>query len=486
MRANHSTLATVVKCLEGNFVLCIGDAIVDRYVHGTVARVSPEAPIPILHIDRETSMLGGVGNVVRNLVALSARPILVSARGDDAVGEELATLLVRHKEVETHLVIEPGRQTSLKTRFIAQAQQLLRADHETIAPLSIISRQALIAEVTATLERAEVIVLSDYGKGVLTDGMATELIAVAQGRPVLVDPKGTDYGCYRGATLLTPNRRELAEATRLPTSNEAEIVAAAQHLIGACAVKAVLVTCSRDGMILVHADGTFHHLLAEVREVFDVSGAGDTVIATLAAALAGGVPLTAAAQLANVAAGIVVGKVGTAVATAIDIMATLHYQDLATGEVKIVPLETASEHVARWCRRGLKVGFTNGCFDLLHPGHVSLLRQARAACDRLIVGLNSDASVRRLKGPARPVQSEAARAVVLASLADVDLVVLFSDDTPLSLLEAIRPDVLVKGADYTIETVVGAPLVQGYGGKILLVNLEADFSTTATIARIIQ
>ncbi|KAF0118998.1 MAG: D-beta-D-heptose 7-phosphate kinase / D-beta-D-heptose 1-phosphate adenosyltransferase [Rhodospirillaceae bacterium] len=473
----------MIDLIPGGLVVCVGDAMVDRYVYGIVERVSPEAPIPVLRITREAGMLGGAGNVVRNLLALGAHPTLVSVRGDDAAGEELAALLARHPDVESHLVVELERQTPVKTRFVAQAQQLLRADRETTAPLSSAARHALVMRAKAVLDGAAVAVLSDYGKGVLKEGIAAELIAAARGRPVLVDPKGTDYGCYRGATLLTPNRHELAEATRLPTGTTDEVITAARRLIETCAVTAVLATRSQDGMTLVHADGTVHHLPAQAREVFDVSGAGDTVVATLAAVLAGGAPLAEAARLANVAAGIVVGKVGTAVASAAEIVAALHHQDLAGGEAKVVTLETALEQVARWRRRLLTVGFTNGCFDLLHPGHVSLLRRARAACNRLIVGLNSDDSVRRLKGETRPVQSETARAVVLASLTDVDLVVLFREDTPLALIEALRPDVLVKGADYTVETVVGASVVQGYGGKILLANLEEGFSTTTTIAR---
>ncbi len=486
MLTEPSTLVSLVERLAGSRVLCIGDAMIDRYVCGTVARVSPEAPIPILHIDREISMLGGAGNVVRNLVALGTRPVFVSARGADVEGEELAVLLARHEEVETCLIVDPGRQTPVKTRFVAQAQQLLRADREKVMPLSAGSRNNLLSEAIMALEHVSVVILSDYGKGVLADGVAAELIAAAQGRPILVDPKGAEYSCYRGATLLTPNRRELADATRLPTSSDTEVVTAAQRLIKNYAVAAVLTTRSQDGMTLVHADGTFYHLPAEAREVFDVSGAGDTVVATLAAAMACGASLLEATQLSNSAAGIVVSKVGTAVASAADIVAVLRQQNPSRGgESKVVSLEVALEYVAMWRRHGLKVGFTNGCFDLLHPGHVYLLRYAREKCDKLIVGLNSDASVQRLKGPERPIQPETARAVVLASLMDVDLVVPFSDDTPLVLIAAIRPDVLVKGADYTIETIVGSSLVQEYGGKVLLADDRSiGFRTTTTITRI--
>ncbi len=485
MFTDPAMLVSLVERFAGKRVLCVGDAMIDRYVCGTVTRVSPEAPIPVLHIDRESSMLGGAGNVVRNLVALGVRPILLSARGSDAAGEELSVLLAHHERVESYLIVDPRRQTPVKTRFLAQAQQLLRADHETVIPLSSVSREILLKKAITILSHVKVVILSDYGKGVLADGIAAELIAAAKDKLVLVDPKGAEYSVYRGATLLTPNKRELADATRVPTSSDADVVRAARSLIKTYEIAAVLTTRSQDGMTLVQGDGTFYHLPAEAREVFDVSGAGDTVVATLAAALASGANFLEATHLSNSAAGIVVSKVGTAVASAVDVVTAIRCQNTATGsEEKVLSFEEALESVSLWRRHGLKVGFTNGCFDLLHPGHVYLLQKARYACDRLVVGLNNDTSVRRLKGPGRPIQSEVARAVVLAALRDVDIVVPFCDDTPLVLIAALRPDVLVKGADYTVGTVVGASLVQEYGGTILLADDKSvKFRTTETIAR---
>ena len=319
----------------------------------------------------------------------------------------------------------------------------------------------------------------------LTPGVTAAVIkaAKAAGKPVIVDPKGTDYRRYRGADIVTPNRRELALASGLPVSDDTEIVAAARALIESCGLGAMVVTRSEDGLTVVTKDGRVRHLSAEAREVFDVSGAGDTVIATLAGAIGASIPLEEAAHLANLAAGVVVGKVGTAVVRRAELLAAYHHQEWAAGEAKVLPLEGAVDRVERWRCQGRRIGFTNGCFDLLHPGHVSLLQQARAACDRLVVGLNSDESVRRLKGDSRPVQTELARATVLASLASVDLVVIFGEDTPLTLIRALRPDVLVKGADYTVDRVVGAEFVQSYGGRVLLADLSAGHSTTATIAR---
>lgn len=480
-----SALVERVDGLKGTSVLCIGDAMLDRFVYGAVDRISPEAPIPVLCIERETAMLGGAGNVVRNLVALGAAPAFVAVVGDDDAGREVGRLLGEHDGIDPCLVVENGRQTTIKTRFFASSQQLLRADRETKAPLTSLSRDQVLARSDRLIASSGAVVLSDYGKGVLSDPVVAELIAraTAQGKPVIVDPKGTDFSKYRGATLLTPNRKELHEATGLPTDSDEAVVVAARLLIDTCGIHAVLVTRSQDGMSLITATGEIDHLPAEAREVFDVSGAGDTVIATLAAAVASGATLLEGARIANVAAGIVVGKVGTAVAYAAEVVSALHHDEILSAETKVLGMDSAREVVERWHRKGHKVGFTNGCFDLLHPGHVSLLGQAKGACDRLVVGLNSDASVGRLKGPTRPVQSEAARATVLASLASVDLVVIFGEDTPLELIRSLKPDVLVKGADYTVDTVVGATDVMEWGGKVVLANLVAGQSTTNTLKK---
>jgi len=299
---------------------------------------------------------------------------------------------------------------------------------------------------------------------------------------VIVDPKGSDYSIYRGADLLKPNRRELGQAAGVTLDGDDEVVAAALEQMKRHGFSAMLVSCGKDGMILVEAKDKVHRLWAEAREVYDVSGAGDTVMAALGSALAAGSSLLDAATLANAAAGIVVGKVGTAVVDAKELASSILDRDTLKSR-KVLPLSLALDHVARWRRNGLKLGFTNGCFDLIHPGHVSLLEQARKACDRLVVGINSDASVQRLKGPGRPVQNETARAAVLASLAAVDLVVVFDADTPVELIKELRPEVLVKGADYSLDQVVGADIVQSYGGKVVLADLVPGYSTTATIAR---
>ncbi len=483
MNEPHALLDLIGR-LSGGRVLCVGDVMLDRFVYGDVDRISPEAPIPVLRVRREEAMLGGAGNVVRNLVALGSQPHFLSVVGDDMAGREVSRLVGDHETVDPMMVVEPERQTTIKTRFIGGTQQLLRADHETQACLSSSIRDRLLAEAKVLIAQVGVVVLSDYGKGVLGGGLAQQIIALsrAAGKPTIVDPKGTDYTIYRGATLVTPNRKELHEATGRPVGTDEEIVAACRQLIELCGIEQVLATRSQDGMSLVSASEAVH-LKAEAREVFDVSGAGDTVVATLAVALTAGASLTEAARLANVAAGIVVGKVGTAVAYADDLTTALHHSEVAAAEIKFASRHAALEQVARWRHLGKKVAFTNGCFDLLHPGHVSLLDQARSQADKLVVGLNSDASVKRLKGETRPVQTETSRGTVLASLAAVDLVVIFEEDTPLELIKALKPDVLVKGADYSVDQVVGGDFVTSIGGRVFLADLQAGHSTTATIAR---
>jgi len=478
-----SDLGAHVKRFSRASVLVVGDAMLDRYVYGDVTRVSPEAPVPILTVTREIAMPGGAGNVVRNLIALDAAAAFVSVVGDDQAGSDLTGLIGGQERVEPWLLVQGGRTTTLKTRYISQGQHLIRADREETVALPEKLSQRLVRIALDAMAATTVTILSDYRKGVLGGDVAAQLIAGAKslGRRIIVDPKGRDYSIYRGADIITPNRRELSEATGMACDSEPGIVAAAQSLLLRHKFGAVLVTRSEDGMSLITPDD-IRHYPGEAKDVFDVSGAGDTVVATLAAALAVDAPLTEAVRLANIAAGIVVGKVGTAVARPGDLLGALAP---ATGALsKIVTPEAAAEAAERWRARGYKVGFTNGCFDLLHPGHVHLLEQCRAMCDRLIVGINADSSVKRLKGPTRPANGEAARAAVLAALTSVDLVCLFEEDTPINLIKLIKPDTLIKGADYTRDTVVGAAEVESWGGTVALAQLLPGHSTTATLARL--
>jgi D-beta-D-heptose 7-phosphate kinase/D-beta-D-heptose 1-phosphate adenosyltransferase len=479
----HGDLVKLVEAIGRARALCVGDAMIDHYIRGKVDRISPEAPVPVLQIESEEPRLGGAGNVLRNLHALGCESCFITVTGSDSAGRDLSRMVAELGAIEAHVMAERGRTTTVKTRFIADGQQLLRVDRERVMPLPAALREELLKLVAMSIEHYRLVIVSDYAKGVLCDGLASEIIgqARAAGATVVVDPKSADYGVYRGASVLKPNRRELAAASGRVLGSEDEIAAAARALMAAHDIGAMLVTCGKDGMVLVEA-AAVRRLPAAAREVYDVSGAGDTVVAVLGAALAAGASLAEAAELANEAAGIVVGKVGTAVVPAHELSQALIDRDVLEHS-KVLPLSLALDHVARWRRNGLAVGFTNGCFDLLHPGHVALLKEARGACDRLVVGLNSDASVARIKGPGRPVQSEEARGAVLASLASVDLVVVFDEDTPQALIEAVRPELLVKGADYRPDEVVGGAFVQSYGGKVLLAQLLPGYSTSATIAR---
>ena len=479
-------LLSAIGGLAGAQVMCIGDLMLDRFVYGEVDRVSPEAPIPVFLVGNEESMLGGAGNVVRNLVAMGLEACLVAVVGDDPTGHDLVEMVGEESQIEPYLLVERARRSTTKVRYVASGQQMLRADRETDRPIEAGTRARIIDIVAAGLDGVSALILSDYAKGVLAADVLEAIIGHARdaGVPVIVDPKGGDFTIYRGATVLTPNRKELTQATRMLAETDDEVVAAAQRAIEECGVESILATRGADGLSLVTADGTVVHMPAEAREVYDVSGAGDTVVATVAAALARQMDLPSAARLANIAGGIVVGKTGTAVVHREDLERVLRAESLHANEDKIISAAAAADQVKGWRAQGEKIGFTNGCFDLLHPGHVSLMRQARARCDRLIVGLNSDASVARLKGPDRPVQDEAARAQVIASLGDVDAVVIYEEDTPLALLERLKPDVLIKGADYTEDQVVGATEVKAWGGEVYLAELVDGESTSTTISRL--
>ncbi|MBI1215107.1 MAG: D-glycero-beta-D-manno-heptose-7-phosphate kinase [Alphaproteobacteria bacterium] len=485
----NSALFEDLRRLQGARVLCIGDVMLDRFVYGAVDRISPEAPIPVLLVKHEKHMLGGAGNVVANIAALGAKAELVAVTGDDMAGREVAQQL-EQLGIAASLEKDASRATIVKSRFISASQQILRVDREKAEAVSKDVEDRVAARVEAALPGCGAIILSDYKKGLLTDTLVRRVIEMARAAdvPVIVDPKGQDFARYRGASAITPNRKELEAASGMSVGSDDAARAAAMKIVIECSIPAVLATRSQDGMSLVTLNDAPAHIPANVREVYDVSGAGDTVIATFASAVAVGATMRNAALLANIAAGIVVGKSGTATARpeeieqALDTGYAVEKQDYRR-KSKSVTKQAAAERADAWRARGFTVGFTNGCFDLLHPGHIATLRQAKAACDYLVVGVNSDASVKRLKGPERPVQDETARAAVLSAMEMVDLVVVFEEDTPMALLEAIRPEVLVKGGQYKLEEVVGYELVTSYGGRIVRAEMEDGFSTTNTIAK---
>ena len=485
-RAPEHDLAHHLSLFAGVTVLVLGDVMLDRYVLGDVRRISPEAPIPVLRAQQRRRVLGGAGNVAANVAALGARTILIGVLGDDAGGAEIAEVLCETPRLVDRSIRVPGRATTVKTRFMSGAHQLLRLDEEVDAPIDAATEAAILAAFQAALAQATIVVLSDYAKGVLTDTVLREAIAMARaaGVPVVIDPKRRDFAAYAGANVLTPNALEVTRATGIPCADDAAAAAAGMAALEQAEADAVLVKRSEKGLTLVRRDRAPLHIPTRAQEVADVSGAGDTLVTGFAVALGAGAPMADAAMLANLAAGIAVGKPGTATVGHAELYEAMHRHELLAIDAKVADLDTALARIAQWRNAGLRVGFTNGCFDLIHPGHVRLLGRARAACDRLVVALNSDESVRRLKGPDRPVQSETARATVMASMASADLVVLFEEDTPERLIAAIQPDLLFKGADYTLDQVVGAAIVLAHGGRVELIPLEEGFSTTNTIRRI--
>jgi D-beta-D-heptose 7-phosphate kinase/D-beta-D-heptose 1-phosphate adenosyltransferase len=478
-----------LKRIAQQTVLCIGDLMLDDFVYGEVSRISPEAPTPVLAVRHSEIGIGGAGNVARNIAALGARCIFVALIGNDEAGLILSDALGKNSSgIVPDLVVDRTRQTTRKVRFVSEhhSTHLMRADWETAAPASAQSEAELIAYAEAALPQVGAVVLSDYAKGVLTPRVISAVIEAARrlGKPVIVDPKGHDYTLYRGATLITPNVRELAAAVHRPVGSEAEVANAAAELAQMLRCEAVLVTRSEAGMTL-HVEGEAPvHVPAYPVKVRDVSGAGDTVAAMMAVLLAMQTPCEAAMRAANAAAAVVVGKRGTATVSLAELRHRILPAATLAPEDKIVfDWSVMGERLGEWRRHGMRIGFTNGCFDLLHRGHIRLLAEARGACDVLIVGLNSDASTRRLKGNGRPINPAESRADVLAALEAVDLVVVFEEDTPLELIKLVRPNVLVKGADYAREEVVGHDVVEDAGGQVILIDLVPGHSTTNMVRR---
>jgi D-beta-D-heptose 7-phosphate kinase / D-beta-D-heptose 1-phosphate adenosyltransferase len=475
-----------LSALADQTVLCVGDLMLDEFVYGEVSRISPEAPTPVIACKRSELMVGGAGNVARNLAALGVNCIFIGVIGNDDTGR-LLTKAVDSYPIDFCPIVDATRLTTRKIRFVSEhhSTHLLRADWEMASPIDATCEDRLIKHATEALPQAGAIVLSDYAKGTLTRRVVRAIIDAAKvlGRPVVVDPKGRDYSVYRGATLITPNRQELADATHHVAQSDEEIADAAVTLRETLDAQAVLVTRSEDGMTLVTPAVSLHVPAYPVR-VRDVSGAGDTVVAVVSAMLAMSADFESATRAANAAAAVVVGKRGTATLSLAELRSRILPAATLASEEKIVfDWAVLDEHLREWRQQDLRIGFTNGCFDLLHPGHVRLLAGARATCDRLIVGLNSDASVTRLKGPNRPVQSAQARAEVLAALEAADLVVVFEEDTPEELIMRVKPTVLVKGGDYKREQVVGREFVEAYGGEVVLIDLVPGHSTTSMIER---
>ena len=480
----------VLGLLEGGFsrlkILVVGDLMLDRYILGEVDRISPEAPVPVLRHAQRYARAGGAANVAMNLAGLGCQALLAGYWGDDTERRELEAFLDAAK-IDTKGVVSTALPTISKTRIVGRRQQLLRLDIESRERPGAADQQRLLERVVPLVSKVHAVVLSDYAKGALTTEICEAVIRAARtaGVPVLADPKSPDFGKYSGATMVCPNLSELSAATGVAAQEMEALLAAGEQQRSEHELTYLTVTMSEQGIRVLSA-GKSYHSPARAREVYDVSGAGDTVIATLAAGVAGGLKVETAVELANLAAGIVVGKVGTAPIAQHELIAALTPSSGVRSGEKILDSATLAKRIAEWRAAGESIVFTNGCFDLLHVGHVTLLEDCHRFGSKLVLGLNTDASVQRLKGASRPVVGEKERARVMSALAAVDAVVLFDEDTPLELIRAVKPDVLVKGGDYKVETVVGHEDVIAAGGRVEIVPLVEGFSTTNIVRKLTE
>ena len=467
------TPSALITAMASTRVVVIGDIMLDRFVAGYINRISPEAPVPVLSLAGETNMPGGAANVARNLAHLGCRVDLIGVTGKDNDAEALRHALAAETSIKLHAVIDGGRPTTTKSRFTAASQQVLRVDNESTVPVAENIAARLLRAAERCLKKADILIISDYNKGVITTAMAKQLIKLSRKMkvPVLADPKKPDPGIFAKADIITPNLTEMRLMAGEDLHGTKAVARAASSIAAAHGIGHILTTMSGEGMLLAGRNGEITHAPAQAKSVFDVSGAGDTVIAALAAAMAAGGSALDAVDIANTAAGVVVGKAGTATVTPGEVLADM---------VKhTVPDRAATlEQISHWRNDGETIGFTNGCFDLLHPGHLHTLAAAAKTCDRLVVGLNSDASTRQLKGPGRPFQLEMTRAAILASLPMVDAVIIFDEATPAKLIRAVQPDRLIKGGDYDPTKVVGRSTVLKRGGKVVIIPLRAGYSTT--------
>jgi D-beta-D-heptose 7-phosphate kinase / D-beta-D-heptose 1-phosphate adenosyltransferase len=489
----HEVIQEIDHNWSARRLLVVGDVMLDKYIWGEVARISPEAPVPVVRATHQSEQPGGAANVAMNLVRLGAQTIVAGFTGNDE-NEKLLAASLRANHIDSILIAGEGFPTITKLRILGGRQQMLRLDSERLDARPHRDHELLLEGVLAVLPKCHAVVLSDYAKGVLTPEVCQQVIQAArrQGIPVLVDPKSADFSRYRGATVICPNLAELTaaarrvahnlDATDLDVSDLTALLTVAEAMVPAFDLDFLAATLSEKGIAMVRPGSRFL-APALARQVFDVSGAGDTVIAVLALCLASQFKPETAVELANLAAGIVVGKVGTVPVEKHELLAALEPQIALHAEDKVVSRAELVSRVALWRANGERVVFTNGCFDLLHIGHITLLEQARRFGDRLIVAINSDASVSGLKGPNRPIVREGERARVLAALAAVDAVVIFDEATPLEMIVAMRPDVIVKGGDYGVETVVGAREVISWGGLVKIVPLVEGFSTTGLIEK---
>ena len=470
----------MIKLNKKPNILVIGDLMIDHYLWGSCDRISPEAPVQVVNVKKESSVLGGAGNVINNLVTLGSVVDVISVIGNDSVANELKSLLEKIDVPTSNLVVENNRKTSKKSRLIASQQQVLRYDMESIDDINENSHKQIIQTLEKNIDKYSSIILSDYGKGVLTTNLTKEIIKIANKNSikVLVDPKGKDYSKYKGSYTLTPNKKEAMEATNIDIKDESSLIEALKSLKTQCDLEVSLITLSEQGIAIFDDELTIKPTVA--REVYDVTGAGDTVIASIAFALGNNLDIKDAIYFANLAAGVVVGKIGSATTTLDEIYEYEYSLHKSNSTSHIKTFDEIKTLASKLHSQGKKIVFTNGCFDILHVGHVKYLEVAKSYGDVLILGLNADSSVKKLKGPTRPINTQDDRAYILASLESVDYVVIFEEETPYELIKLIKPHVLVKGGDYEGKEVVG----QDIADELKLVQFVDGKSTTNTIKRI--
>ncbi|WP_348720863.1 bifunctional heptose 7-phosphate kinase/heptose 1-phosphate adenyltransferase [uncultured Candidatus Puniceispirillum sp.] len=482
MTADLATISQAFCTIQDSHILVVGDVMLDRFVDGHVSRISPEAPVPILEKSAVKQMPGGSANVACNLAFLGAKTTLIGVIGDDESGQLLVAELGKNPSITFLPHIVAGRPTTLKTRYRAAGQQILRVDDEDMSPLASDATKAILSQIEVSLKSTpavDAVIISDYAKGCLTPTIIQKIVALCKkaGIKSVADPKLADFSAYHGVDILTPNLAELRAASDATLTDIDDIVTVAHDLVIKHELGAILATLSARGMVLTMAGGTTIHGAATARDVFDVSGAGDTVVAAVAACVAQNIEPPLAVDIANLAAGVAVAKSGTAIVSPGEVLGQLHAPQIATD------WPHWAEQCRQWRENGVKIGFTNGCFDLLHPGHIYLLQQAASYCERLIVGVNSDRSVKRLKGNSRPLQACDSRASVLSSLPFIDGVAVFDEDTPLDLVSILQPDVIIKGGDYTATDVVGADIVNARGGEVVIIPTLGTFSSSTIINR---
>lgn len=467
---------------KGHKILCIGDLILDRYVHGEIDRISPEAPIPILRIgEKKYNVLGGCGNVAKNICASGSRCHLIALVGKDGESSVVRKLITTINNLTCDLIMDEDRCTTKKVRYVSDNQQVLRVDHEETKPISKLIEAKIIKIIKKKIEDCKIVILSDYNKGIFTPNLVKTIINIAKrkNKIIIVDPKRHDFSIYKGATYITPNFSELKQATNFPDqkvkNNNNLVIKLSKVMIKKLKFKAIITTRSKDGISVVDSSNNYFHLPSEAKEVFDVSGAGDTVLAYLASSILRGDELRTATMISNIAAGIAVGKFGTSVVS---------QEEINNVEKRKTSFSQNSTKEKKKNKRQRKVGFTNGCFDLIHAGHVSYLKKAKEMCDFLILALNSDKSIKKLKGDKRPIMNEKDRIEILSSLKFIDEIIVFDELTPIKLIKKIKPDFIFKGKDYKKTNVVGFKELKRWGGKVVLIDFLKNKSTTNIIKRI--